>query len=317
MKKIFLLILPFLLFAEIIKYNNLQKNYFSNQIVNLKGKIILQKDINITAIPTKNVEINLTKTNPYIYKFEIRFQATPDEHKIVLIGQKFYKEINLNNIIHIKPITTPENFCGVYADKLNIFNPISSKYDKNKNIISFTIKCKNCNIKNFKIDGYDQNLTILSDGEASFYVLLPKNIKKIHFYYYDLNHSKFNKITIPLVLKQETISTQTNINPEGSKIFTPINILLLVIVAFFLIIFLVYQKIWILIFPFLIIAYLVYSFLPKGSIELPKNTKVQILPTPQSTVIYVTQRPTQVEILMKRDGYIKVKIDNKTGWVKK
>ena len=316
MKILISLILPFLLFADIIKINNLKKEYYQNQIVNLEGRIVLQNDINITAIPSKNVEVNITKTNPYVYKIHIKFKADNTPHKLILIGPKFYKEFDLNNMIKITDIPNkPQNFSGVYAENLQIINPIASRYDKNKNILSFTIKCKNCNINDFNLSK-EQNLTILNPSEASYYILLPKNQKKLSFFYYDLNTSSFKKITIPIKLEQQTISTQTNVNPEENTFFTPVNILILGIIAFFLVLFLIYQRIWILIIPVMLATYLVYTLIPKGEIILPRNTKVQILPTKNSTVIYSTPENEKAEVLKKIDGYIKVKIKNKTGWVK-
>ncbi|WP_457564604.1 hypothetical protein [Caminibacter sp.] len=315
MKKIIIFLIPFFLFAEIIKFNNLKNSYFENQIVNLNGRIVLQKEINLTAIPSENMEVNLTKINPYVYKINISFQANNNEHKLILIGKNFYNEIDLNKIIKIKKLNAPKNFSGIYAYNFKILNPIASKYDKNKNILSFTIKCNQCNLNDFNLSS-DQNLTLKNNTEATYYILLPKYQKKLDFYYFDLNTSSFKKVSIPVILKQHTISTQTNVNPEGSKFFTPINILILFLIAFGLIVFIVYQKIWILIFPLILSGFLIYQYVPKGKIVLAKNTKIQILPTPQSTVIYITPKKEKAEVLFKKDGYIKVKINNKIGWVK-
>jgi hypothetical protein len=314
--RLILILLPLLLFGEIIKFNNLQQNYYENQIVNLNGRIVLKNDINLTAIPSNNVEVNLTKTNPYVYQINIRFKADETPHKLILIGPRFYKEFDLNQMIKITPLENkPQNFCGVFAKNFKIINPISSKYDKKYNILSFTIKCKNCNIKDFNLSN-EQNLTILNQNEASYYILLPKNKKEFSFYYYDLNTSTFKKVSIPIKLEEQTISTQTNVNPEENTFFTPINILILIIIAFFLVLFLIYQRVWILIFPLLLGGYLVYTIMPKGEIILPRNTKVKILPTPQSTIIYVTPSTQRAEVLKKEKNYTKIKINNKIGWVR-
>jgi hypothetical protein len=311
-----IILLPLFLFGEILKIDNLKKEYYQNQIVNLNGRIILQNDINITAIPSKGIELNLTKTNPYVYKIDIKFKADNNKHSIILIGPKFYKELNLNKLIKIKKLThTPKNFSGVFAKSLEIVNPIASRYDSNKTILSFTIKCKNCNIEDFNLSN-EQNLTLISNSQATYYIMLPKNKKEFSFFYFDLNTSSFKRITIPITLTQQTISTQTNINPEENTFFTPVNILILSVIAFFLLIFLVYQKVWILFFPILLGGYLIYSFIPKGEIILPANTKVQILPTKNSTIIYITSKNETAKVLKREYNYIKVKIKNKIGWVK-
>ena len=316
MKKVLILFFPLLVLAEIIKFYNLKSNYYKNQIVTLNGKIILKHPIDIQAIPSYNTKINFTKKNPYIYEFNITFQANLKPHKIIFIGPEFYKELNLNSFIKFKTISPPEKFSNVFAKKFKIINPISSKYNENYNILSFRVKCQNCNIKDFSLKAKEQNLTLISNNEASYYIVLPKNIKKLYFYYFDLNTQTFKKISIPIILKENTISTQTEINPEENIFFTPLNIFILSLIAFFLMVFLIYQKIWILIFPFILGGYLIYTILPKGEILLPKNTKIQILPTPQSTIIYITKKSQNAKILNKINRYTKVKIENKIGWVK-
>jgi len=99
--RVILLLMPFFLFAEIIRYENLKPYYYENQIINLKAKIVLPKPKEIIAIPS-NVEVNLSKKNPYIYYINIKFKADNSEHKLILVSQKFYKEFDLNSIIKIK-----------------------------------------------------------------------------------------------------------------------------------------------------------------------------------------------------------------------
>ncbi|NPA87108.1 hypothetical protein [Caminibacter pacificus] len=317
-KLVFLLFFTFL-FAKtdaIIKFENIKPFYYQNQIANFNIRIALSKANNLTIIPPENMEVNLTKKNDYLYILNLKTKITPQIPKVILIGRKFYKELDLNKYIKVRTLNSPNKmFCGVFADNLVVKNPIAAKNDENSTILSFDIFCKNCNISDFKLP-YEQNITIRDANSASYYVILPKNQKKLTFYYFNTQTNTFNKITIPIILKDETISTQTNINPEENNFFTPINILILSLIAFTLLIFIIYQKIWLLIFPILLSALLVYPYIPKGSVTLPKNTKVYILPTKQSTVIYITHQRRKVEVLKKLKGYIKVKINNKIGWVR-
>ena len=148
-----------------------------------------------------------------------------------------------------------------------------------------------------------------------FYTILPKNKKSFKFYYFNTSENKFNKIEIPIILKENIISTQTDINPNENKFFTPTNLFILTLIAISLIIFLIYQSTWLLIFPFLFSILILIQFIPKGEIVVKKGTKLQILPTSTSTVFYIVKKDTKAKILNKRNNYIKVKIDNKIGWV--
>jgi len=314
MRIIFILIPLFLLSNDlIIKYLNLKPFYYQNQIINLKLKIISPfSDLNITS--TNNLKIKVSNENPFIYIIDSHFKNTDNPKFIFISSQEINKTIYLNNLINTKILNPIPNFSGVLADELNTSTPIALK-TKEKILLSFTIKCKNCNIEDFHLKN-EENLTIINNNTASFIITLPMNTKKLNFYYFNLNTQTFNKISIPIQLKENTISTQTNINPKENNFFTPINILLLIIIALFLILFIIFQKIWILIFPLIIGGYLVFQNLPKGEIYLKKGQKVTILPTKNSTIIYIVNHNQKTKILNKTKNYVQIKIDNKIGWVK-
>ncbi|GAX87988.1 conserved hypothetical protein [Lebetimonas natsushimae] len=295
----------------IITYPNLKKYYYKNQIVNLQIKILTPKNDEINFSLNKG-ELNITK-QPYIYLLNIKFKNDLN-NSLTLLSRDFNKTIKLNNLFQTKTIDKIPNFCNVIADKLKIYNPISTLTD-NRILLSFTIKTVNGNLKDFKINN-DENLTVINNDEATYYTYLPINTKKFTFYYFNTLDENYKKITVPIVLKEETISTQTDINPEEKTFFTPFNILILVIIAFFIIIFLIYQNILILIIPIILSAYLILTVLPKGEKILKKDSPVKILPTQNSTIFYRPIVDTKVKILNKTKNYTKIKIDGKIGWVK-
>jgi hypothetical protein len=312
--KFFLLLIFFInLWAEnlIITYPNLKKYYYKNQIINLQIKILTPKNEEIN-VSLNNGEINITK-KPYIYLLNLKFKN--DLNNILILSSKdFNKIIKLNNLFKTKNIEKIPNFCNVLADKMQILNPIST-ITNNKILLSFTIKTKNANLKDFKIS-HDDNLTLINNNEATYSTYLLKNTKNFTFYYFNTLDENYKKITIPIVLKEETISTQTDINPEEKTFFTPFNILILVIIAIFVIFFLVYQNILILIIPIILSIYLIMTVLPKGEKILKKDSSVRILPTQNSTIFYKPIIDTKVKILNRKKNYTKIKINGKIGWVK-
>jgi len=311
MRLIFLLFPLFLFSNSIVKYLNLKPFYYQNQIAVLKIKVISNENNLSFFSPNLNIEVN--KTNPYIYLLNVKFKADKKSTKNILIFP-INEIINLDKIIHLKNLpATPYNFSNLFADNLQILSPISTIMD-NKIILSFTIKAQNANLKDFNVQ--NGNLTILAPDEANYFLYLPLNTKKFTFYYFNTKKDNYKKISIPIILKENTISTQTNINPEENKFFTPLNIIILIIIALFLIIFLVYQKIILLLIPILLSINLILSFLPKGEKILVKNSKIRILPTENSRIFYSPNIDTKVQILKKTKNYSKIKIDKKIGWVK-
>ena len=298
----------------IITYPNLKKEYYKNQIINLSIKIITPKEVNITAFTNVKSEINITN-NKFTHIIHLSYKDQ-NNSKLFIVGNEIYKEIDLKKLYKIKDLPKIENFCKVLADKLEVTNIIASKFNSKHNLLSFSIKGENANLKDFSIGLKDENLSLTSSNEATFLGLVNKNKTKLNFYYFNLLNETFNKVTIPINLKEETISTQTNINPTENTLFTPINLLTLAIIAFLIITFLIYQKIW-LIFPSLILTtILIYNNLPKGEIYLPYNTKVYILPTKNSTLFYITPIAQKARILKTLKNYTKIEINNKIGWVK-
>jgi len=314
--RILILLIPFLLFASdvIVKYLNLKPFYYKHQIVNLNLKI-LSPYPNLVFFNSSNIKIFINQINPYIYEINTSFKADETNKTLKIYSNEINQTIDFNKTIKIKSLPYIENFCGVIANNLQIVNPIASK-EENKTILSFNIKCSHCNIDDFNLtNSNEQNLTINSNNKASYYIILPQNQKKLTFYYYNLKENRFKKIKVPIILKEQTISTQTDINPNENKFFTPLNIFILVLIALSLLIFLIFQKIWLLILPIILSGFIIIQFIPKGEIIVKPGTKLQILPTKNSTIFYTVTKEQKAKILNKRGNYIKIKINNKIGWV--
>jgi len=316
----YLIILFFISFSFsanlIVQYPNLKKEYYQNQIIDLNIKVITPKEMNLTFIPPLGGEINATRENRFIYNVNVKYKNDNKIKKLFIIGKNTYKELLLSDLYTTTEVDKINNFSNVLAKNLKIKNIISSKYDNKYNMVSFTLTGKDANINDFTLGLKDENLTIISPQKATYLGLIEKDKKNIVFYYFNTQKNNYQKIEIPVNIKEETISTQTNLNPEENTLFTPVNIFFLSIIAVLLIIFLIYQKTWLIFPPILLSAYLIYINLPKGETYLSRGTKVYILPTKNSTVFYKAPIGSKVKILKKLKNYTKIQIQNKIGWVK-
>ena len=317
MRYLIILIASLLFSADlIIQYPNLKKEYYENQIIDLNIKVITPKDANLTFTPPLGADINVTKENPFVYNIRVKYKNDSEIKKLFILNKNLHKEIILNNLYKSSTIDRIKDFCNVFAKDLKINHIIASKYDKEYNILSFTLNGKDANLKDFALHLKDENLTIISPQKATFFSLVNNKIKNITFYYFNTRNDNYQKLIIPIIIKEETISTQTDLNPEENIVFTPVNILILSIIAILTIIFLVYQKIWLIFPPLILTGFLIYTNLPKGEAYLSRGTKIYILPTKNSTVFYQAPIGTKVKILKITKNYTKVKIKNKIGWVK-
>jgi len=151
-----------------------------------------------------------------------------------------------------------------------------------------------------------------------YYVMIPSHTKVIKFNYYNSKSKDFIMINIPIILDEELVSTQTELNPYNSSIliYKQVFSSLLLLVAILLFIF-TRHNIY-LIFVTLFIVLLAYLFIPNEKILINKGINVYILPTNNSTIFRQLERKSIVEVVNKKDDFIKVLFDNESiGWIKK
>jgi len=323
-----ILFLTVFLYASnfIIEYPNLKKDYYKNQIINLQMKIITPKESNLSIIPPKESNISIKKQNAFVYDINLTYKNDDDSKELLITAQNDTNETNetnqtqiidLHSLYNTKEIKNVPHYCKVIAKNLTVKNLLASKYNDKQNILTFTIEAKNANLKDFTLGLKEENLTIITPYQkASYYGIVDNNITKIPFYYFNTEKNTYDKIVLPINIQSNTISTQTDLNPEEKTFFTPINILTLGAIAFFLFLFLVYRYIFLFIIALIISGYLIYTNLPKGSVYLVRGTKIYILPTTNSTPFYTAPIGQKVKVLKRLKHYTKVKINDKIGWVK-
>ena len=325
MKILFFLLTSLFLFASdiIIQYPNLKNYYYENQIVNLKIKVISSSEENISINTPQYISYKIVTINPFTHLINLYFRAISNrDYKIIIAGDTFYQPIDFTDKIKIKTLNSfnIQNFSNIIASDITIENPIASKYDNYTNMISFTIKYKLANINDFYINSpfiKEEKITLTDNNStATFYAIVDKKIKYFTFYYFNTQKEKYEKISIPINIKEEKISTQTNLKPEENTIFTPINLFLITLIFFSIIIAIIFNSFLIGFIPVLLTSLLIYINLPKGEKKLRANSKVYILPIPQSIIFLTTQKEYKVQVLKTYKNYSKIKLNQKIGWVK-
>jgi hypothetical protein len=195
------------------------------------------------------------------------------------------------------------------------------KYDEKSNIVVLEINATHANLEDFHIpyairDGIDEIKYNGFNQTIYYFAIIPNDIKVFKFKYFDLLSNKYNIVSFPVTLQDSSVSTQTDLNPEESR-FALYKAIALLVLAF--IIFLFYlktKKLYLLILALIVGVFLFYIRMPISKIILNENVKLRILPTKNSTVFYVTQKKIEADMLLKKDGYIKVLLPNKKiGWI--
>ena len=149
-----------------------------------------------------------------------------------------------------------------------------------------------------------------------YYIITPRGEKNIEFNYFNTNKNKFVNINVPINLQEELVSTQTDLNPYENDMYIYKVIAISIVVLFFLMVYYFKREFFFLFFAVIFMTLLIYMIWPNSKIILNKNTKVYILPTSNSTIFSIIKKKEEVEILIKKDHFIKVLFKNKNiGWV--
>ncbi len=297
--------------------------------------IVTNENINTvktTFLNAKNVQILNKKAtwiktgaNDYEITYTLKAMSTkgrlPDFKVTAYSQNSEYSETLLSFKPKIVALREDKEFSLVLSEDFTLKNHHAKKYDEKSNIVLLEINATSANLEDFHIpyairEGIDKIEKSGLDTSIFYFAIIPNDIKLFKFKYFDLLSNKYNIVSFPMVLKDTSVSTQTDLNPQKSKL-SLYKALALILLAF--IIFLFYlksRKLYLLIFVFVVLAFIAYLQLPISKVVLEKNVNLKILPTKNSTIFYTTTEATKADILLEKDGYIKVLLENKKiGWI--
>lgn len=214
-----------------------------------------------------------------------------------------------------------EDFSGVFAEELKTDEFKAAIFDDTHNILIFELSAENSNLKDFSLKKYEkQGLESYKGGYASseliYYVVVDKNLNELKFKYFNTSKKRFEEITYENKPTDERVSTQSDLKPKNTFLFTKV-ILSVLLVALFIALFVFKRKKIFLVLALLVGVVMLFFLFEKGSLVVKKGAKMQILPTPNSTIFHTTSASREANILAKKDEYIKIELDNKIGWIKK
>ena len=185
------------------------------------------------------------------------------------------------------------------------------------------INATNSNLDDFKIpyaikSGVDNIKDIYKSQKAYCFAIVPNTLKKFKFSYFNTFDNNYKIFSFDIVTKDQTISTQTDLNPHKSE-YLIYKTILLVSVSFILLLFYIRKRNYtLLLIIVMLVGYAGYLNMPMSKIILQKGVNLKILPTENSTVFYIVPYKIEAKVAYERKGYYKVILPNqKIGWVKK
>lgn len=239
--------------------------------------------------------------------------ADREYKKTTLPGKKL-------NVISLNP---KKDFSNIIASSLELNEYKTTSYDNKHNIVVFTAQATNASLTPIKFNNvFKQGVESISknnvsDPKVTYFVVIRKELEKFSFSYFNLEKNKFVNIAIPIVVDDDSVTTQTDLKPKDqSKEQLKINIAYGL--AALILIFAVFKRhYWYLVLILLPVIYIVYMSIPDKEVCIKMGTNIHLLPVNNGTIFETTQS----EYVLTKEGssqnYTKVKLKNeKIGWVK-
>ncbi|MFA5215196.1 hypothetical protein [Sulfuricurvum sp.] len=220
-------------------------------------------------------------------------------------------------------LTPPSNYANVLADKFTILNYKTTAYDQDNNIVIFTVKASRCNIGNFSLSnaikqGFESKLPNVGESQMTYYAIIPNSEQSLTFSYFNLQKQRYESLAIPIVVDDDTVSTQSDLSPTDER-HTGLKVGGSAVVGSILIGLYYWrrQKYYLIasIFP---MFYVVFALLPNQQICVKKDAPVYLLPMNHGTVFEMTTEEEHLEAEKEVGDFIKVHLnENKVGWINK
>lgn len=321
-------------------YLNYPENIYTNQRFSISLKAIITTDDFDTIKTTFTKYDNLEILNPdeswlwknyNLFTNKFIFKASDDKLTMPTIEVGLYKNNLLVESVVLKPkevnyqniAISSQNFCNVLAKNLTVKSQKTKQYDNNRLLVLIELEAQEGNLEDFDLKRFqDKGIESFSEEypyqKIFYYLIIPNHIQEIKFNYYNIAQNKFEDIEIPIIIKTELISTQTDLNPQNSSLLTYKKIFFGLLFILFLFLYYLKRRLVYIIFAIFSAALLIQYILPNPKATIDKDTKVFILPTKKSTIFKIADKKETIEILNHKQGFVKILFPNQTiGWVKK
>ena len=278
-----------------------------------------------------NPDRNWEKINDNTYENRFFFKAKDSDFKIPRISVSLIRDYEILETTDLESIKIDysdiakgdERFSSIIAKDLNVKAYKTKQYNNKESLTIIDIDAINSNLEDFNLKGIEeQGVSQIKDEYPNqnmiYYFVMPVHKKKIVFNYYNTDKKSLVPITVPLVLENELVSTQTDLNPHDSSFEKYKKMALVAILIVFILMFVwKRKKIYFLTSAILFVIVSIY-LMPNETAVLKSGSNVYILPTKNSTIFFRVESQQEVEILNTKKDFVKIMgIDNNfIGWVK-
>ncbi len=260
----------------------------------------------------------VTSTRVVIPRVDIYLETTIDRGKEGTLGGRVIESIE---------IPPSQHFSHIFAKELEIYKTVADKYDESNNILTMFIRTEVADIDNttfYEPYVIKQGLESKKSGsnfkksDFLYYVVLPKYYDNFTFKYFNTEIFNFKKLSIPIEVEDDMVSTAKDLRPKNLDKNRQIKIAVFIgITIIFLVLFYFYQHWFYIIMASLGLIISISFLFPKPDVCVKDNSVVRIVPMLSSTGFQVVEGRTLYEKIAERGDFIKIRLsESSEGWVK-
>jgi len=275
-------------------------------------------DVNATlilSVDPQPIENNQTQTvleEPSAFEEPSVLEESQEKIVTTIFGEKL-------NVITLNP---RKDFSSVIANSFALQEYKTTSYDKSHNIVIFVATATNADLKAIHFNNvYKQGIESLKESyeeaKVTYYVVIDKHLEAFRFSYFNLLKNDYETITIPIVVDDDSVSTQSDLKPRDQSHDTIKIYIALGVVGILLLIALLRRRFIYAVIALLPLGYVLYLSIPQQKICIKKGSKIYLLPVRNATVFETTPQEYHLQKEGSVQHFIKVKLQNdKIGWVK-
>lgn len=269
--------------------------------------------------------------NTFIFKIKSPDFAIPSLKILAISEDGSYTDSSIADGMKMEAVELGGEFYSkLLAKKVKISNVRAKKYDEWNNILIFSIDAESENLDEFVLQniqkqGFDGDVIRYPNEKMMggvYYCVLPSQLQELKFSFFNLETLRYEDVKIPIVVKSDRVSTQSDLEPKNTfLIFSNLVVVLLAVLAILLAFYFRSSKKVAILFVGIalsLIGYLAYVVFTIKKVKIDRDAVVRILPTENSTILQRTNTPLIVEVIGQHKQFYKIKLDEqKIGWIKK
>ena len=232
-------------------------------------------------------------------------------------------ETLIGTALSASPLNPPSTFAKVLADKFEIINYKTTPYNNESNVVIFTVKASRCNISDFFIpnaikQGFESKLPNVGESQMTYYAIIPNTEQNLNFSYFNLKKQRYESLVIPIIVDDDTVSTQSDLSPTDAR-HTELKVGAAGVVSIILFGLFYWRRqkgyLYASVVP---MFYIVFALLPNQDICVKKDASIYLLPINNGTIFETTLQEEHLEAEKEVGDFTKIHLSNeKVGWVNK